>query len=71
MRWIGASTYESGRFWVRKFAAESPADLKGYIDGVRKQYRYETDAQERVQLARVGKLAQAAHVKAFGVEYPR
>jgi len=71
MRWIGAGTYESGRFWVRKFAKEDPTQLRGYIDGIRSQYRTETDPGERAAIVKVGKLAQAAHVKAFGAEYPR
>lgn len=71
MRWIGAGTYESGRFWVRKFAKEDPVKLRSYIAGIRQQYRIETDPYERDAIAKVGKLAQAAHVKAFGVEYAK
>jgi hypothetical protein len=69
MRWIGANTYQSGAMWVRKFAAEEPLNLRSYIDGLRQQYRNETDANERREIERVGKLAQAAHVKAFGAPY--
>lgn len=46
MRWIGAGTYHSGRFWVRKFATENPSELMRYIDGLRQQYRTETDPRE-------------------------
>jgi hypothetical protein len=69
MRWIGAGTYKSGAMWVRKFAAEEPLKLRSYIDGCRQQYRTETDPAERREIERVGKLAQAAHVKAFGATY--
>ncbi|WP_448043771.1 hypothetical protein [Bradyrhizobium liaoningense] len=55
---------------MRKFAAENPEQLKTYIDGIRQQYRTETDPSERAAIVKVGKLAQAAHLNAFG-EYAK
>lgn len=67
MRFIGATTDEYGRYWVRRFSLENPEALKTYIDGLREMYaRPTTTAEERAALVRVGNLAQAAHVKAFG-----